>query len=142
MIRRAKPILEGYRGATPMLAVRDAANAIEFYKKAFGATESRERIVDPSGKIGHAEIAIAGARIMIADELPEHNRSPQSLGGTSVIIHLYVQDVDALAKQATVAGVKVLRPVKDEPYGRVCKFEDPFGHVWMFTTPPVGALSP
>ena len=138
MTTGVEPIQEVRRSAIPMLAVGDAARAIEFYKKAFGAIESVERIVDPSGKIGHAEVMIAGAQIMIADEFPEHNRSPQTLGGTSVIILVFVEDVDALARQAITAGAKVLRPVKDEPFGRRCKLEDPFGHVWMFITPRMG----
>lgn len=128
-------IPEGYHTATPYLCVRDAASAIEFYKKAFGATELM-RLADPNGKIGHAEIKIGDAPIMLADEFPEMDfRSPQSLGGSPVTIVLYVEDVDALASQAVAAGAKVLRPVEDQFYGdRMGKLADPFGHVWSVAT--------
>lgn len=130
-----KPIPEGYHTATPYLIVKDAAQAIEFYKKAFGATELL-RLADPNGKVGHAEIKIGDSPIMLADEFPEMNvRGPQSLGGSPVSILLYVRDVDALANQAVAAGAKVLRPVKDQFYGdRSGTFTDPFGHVWTIAT--------
>lgn len=132
---KAKPIPDGYPGATPYLCVRNAAAAIEFYKTAFGATESM-RIGDPAGKIGHAEIRIGSAPIMLSDEFPEMGVvSPQTLGGSPVGIHLYVEDVDALAGRAVAAGAKVLRPVEDQFYGdRAGKLEDPFGHAWWLST--------
>ncbi len=122
----AKPIPEGYHTATPYLIIKDAAQAIEFYKKAFGATEVM-RFAQPDGKIGHAEIQIGDSHIMLADEFPEMGaRSPQSLGGSPVSILLYVEDVDAQAKLAVAAGAKVVRPVKDQFYGdRSGSFEDP-----------------
>jgi len=126
---------EGYHTATPYLIIKDAAQAIEFYKKAFGATEVM-RFAQPDGRIGHAEIKIGDSHIMLADEFPEMGaRSPQSLGGSPVSILLYVEDVDAQAKQAVAAGAKVVRPVKDQFYGdRSGSFEDPFGHQWHIAT--------
>ena len=117
------------------LIIKDAAQAIEFHKKAFGATEVM-RFAQPDGKIGHAEIKIGDSHIMLADEFPEMGaRSPQSLGGSPVSILLHVEDVDAQAKRAVAAGAKVLRPVKDQFYGdRSGSFEDPFGHQWHIAT--------
>ena len=135
MTSRAKPIPEGYHTATPYLIIKDAASAIEFYKKAFGATELM-RMADPSGKIGHAEIRIGNSPIMLADEVPGMGyRSPQSLGGSPVSILLYVEDVDAVFSQAVAAGAKVERPVQDQFYGdRSGGVTDPFGHVWHIAT--------
>ena len=132
---KVKPIPEGYHTATPYLIIKNAARAIDFYKKAFGATEHM-RMADPSGRVMHAEIQIGDSRIMIADEFPEMGaRSPESLGGSPVSIFLYVEDVDALAKQATSAGAKVLMPVQDQFWGdRYGKLTDPFGHVWDIAT--------
>ena len=130
-----KSIPDGYHTATPYLIVKDAARAIEFYKQAFGATELW-RLADPNGKVGHAEIKIGDSPIMLADEFPEMGAvSPQTLGGSSVSILLYVDDVDALAAQAVAAGAKVLRPVMDQFYGnRSGTFVDPFGHQWSLAT--------
>ena len=135
MTGKVNPIPEEYRGATPYLSVKEAARAIEFYKKAFGAREVM-RMPQPDGKIGHAEVRIGDAPIMLADEFPEMNfRSPQSIGGTPVNIVVYVQDVDALVKQAEAAGAKVLKPPADQFYGdRMAWLEDPFGHSWSFAT--------
>jgi PhnB protein len=119
--------------AIPYLSVNDAERALEFYAKAFGAKEIAERI-PWEGKIGHAELEIEGARIMLADEFPAYNKSPKTLGGTSVSIHVDVKDVDAFLARAVEAGAKVLSPATDETYGRVCKLEDPFGHAWFFST--------
>jgi PhnB protein len=130
-----KAIPEGWEGATPYLSIKGAAAAIEFYKKAFGATETM-RLPGSEGRVGHAEIKIGKANIMLADEYPEMGfLSPTSLGGSPVTIHLYVEDVDTLARQAEAEGAKVLRPVADQFYGdRAGKFEDPFGHLWHFAT--------
>lgn len=135
MTSSTKPIPDGYRAATPYLCVNDASGAIEFYKKAFGATESM-RMGMPDGKVGHAELKIGDAPIMLADEFPEMEfRSPQTLGGSPVTIYLYFEDVDAIADQAIAAGAKMLSPVKDEFYGdRSGKLVDPFGHIWMIAT--------
>jgi PhnB protein len=135
MAIEVKPIPDGYEGAAPYLGVNDASAAIEFYKKAFGATEVF-RLADPGGKIGHAEIKIGRAVIMLADEYPElGHHSPKSLGGTPVKIHLFVEDVDAMVSQAHEAGAKILKPVKDEFYGdRNGSLEDPFGHIWFIAS--------
>src|SRR5262245_30597493 len=135
MADNVNPIPEAYRGATPYLSVKDATRAIEFYKRAFGAQEVLQ-LRQPGGKVGHAELRIGDAAIMLADELPEINfLSPQSIGGTTVNILIYVNDVDALVDQATAAGAKLLRPVANQPYGgRVGVLEDPFGHSWSFAT--------
>ena len=130
-----KPIPDGYHTATPYLIVQNATAAIEFYKRALGATELM-RLVDPEGKVGHAEIKIGNSPIMLADEAPTMGfRSPRSLGGSAVSLVIYIEDVDAQFRQATDAGAKVLMPVKDQFYGdRTGTLEDPFGHVWTLAT--------
>ncbi len=135
MTARVKPIPEGYHAVTPYLCMQGAARAIEFYMQAFRASEVM-RLGAPGGKFGHAEIAIGDSRIMLADEYPEMNfRSPRSIGGSPVHIHLYVEDVDSTIKQAVAAGAKVLEPVVDQFYGdRSGSLEDPFGHVWHVAT--------
>jgi PhnB protein len=135
MTSSVRPIPEGYHSVTPYLAVDGAARAIEFYKQAFGATEVM-RMAAPGGKIGHAEIRIGDSRIMLADEYPDMDfRSPKAYGGSPVGLHLYVEDVDAVARQAVAAGAREVRPVKDQFYGdRTGSFEDPFGHVWHIAT--------
>lgn len=135
MSSNAKPIPEGYHSVTPYLIVKGAARAIEFYKQAFGATE-KVRMAQPDGRIGHAEIQIGDSCIMLADEFPERNIvGPESLGGTPVMIHIYVEDVDAVAKQAVAAGAKEVLPVQDQFYGdRSGMFTDPFGHKWNIST--------
>jgi len=126
---------DGYHTATPYLIVNGAAAAIEYYKKAFGATELF-RMDAPGGKIGHAEIQIGDSRIMLADEFPEMDaRGPQSIGGTPVSIMLYVGDVDTVFNRAIAAGGKVKQPVQDKFYGdRSGNLADPFGHVWTIAT--------
>ena len=130
-----QPVPDGYHSVTPYLAIDDAADAIAFYRKAFGATEVM-RMPAPGGKVGHAEIEIGGSRIMLADEYPDMNfRSPRAYGGSPVGLHLYVADVDAVARRAVAAGAKELRPVKDQFYGdRSGSIEDPFGHIWHIAT--------
>jgi len=133
--KAVKPVPDGYHSVTPYLILRGAAKAIEFYKKAFGATELM-RYPMPDGKLGHAEIKIGDSPIMMADEHPEMGyKSPQSYGGTSVSVMLYVDDVDTLFPQAIAAGAKELRPVVDQFYGdRSGTLVDPFGHVWTIAT--------
>ncbi len=130
-----QPIPAGYHTITPYLIIQGAAQALEFYKKAFGATEIM-RFPDPSGKIGHAEIKIGDSVVMLADEFPEMGfRSPQSLGGPGLSLLLYVEDVDRRFQQALAAGAKEMRPVKDQFYGdRSGTLTDPFGHVWTIAT--------
>jgi PhnB protein len=134
-MNKVKPIPEGYHTATPYLSVRNAAQAIEFYKQAFGATETM-RFPGPDGKIGHAEIRIGDSPIMLGDEYPDMEfLSPLSRGGTTVHLHLYVEDVDARVAKAVAAGGKLKRPVQDQFYGdRTGTIEDPFGHVWHIAT--------
>ncbi|HEY7559936.1 MAG TPA: VOC family protein [Candidatus Binatia bacterium] len=135
MRTKIRPIPKGYHAVTPYMSVQGAAGAIAFYKKAFGAKEVM-RMPGPAGTIGHAEIQVGDSRIMLADEFPEMNfRSPRSVGGTPVNIHLYVSDVDRVVKKAVAAGAKLLRPVADQFYGdRGGSLEDPFGHVWHVAT--------
>jgi PhnB protein len=130
-----KAIPDGYHSVTPYLSIRGAAQALEFYERAFNATELF-RLVAPSGEIGHAEIRIGDSAIMLADPCEEGSfRHPQSLGGSSVGLHLYVEDVDALFAQAVAAGAKTIRAVQDQFYGdRTGTLEDPFGHVWFLAT--------
>ena len=135
MPKTVKPIPEGYHAVTPYLTVKDAARAIEFYKKAFGAKEMF-RFAQPDGTIGHAELKIGDSPIMLSDEAPEMGvKSPQSLGGTPITIYLYVEDVDAVVKRAVDAGAKLTRPVADQFYGdRNGTVADPFGHIWWVST--------
>jgi PhnB protein len=130
-----KPIPDGYHTVTPYLIVHDGAGALEFYAKAFGASELF-RMAAPGGKIGHAEIRIGDSVIMLADEYPEMGfRGPQSLGGSASSILLYVDDVDSRFKQAIAAGGTEMRPVQDQFYGdRSGTLKDPFGHVWTIST--------
>jgi PhnB protein len=130
-----KPIPEGYHSVTPYLIVKGAAQALEFYKKALGATEVM-RMDDPSGKLMHAEIKIGDSMIMLADEFPEMGaKSPQTLGGSPVGLCVYVPNVDQQFQQAIAAGAKEERPVKDQFYGdRSGTLRDPFGHQWTIAT--------
>jgi PhnB protein len=135
MTSKVKPVPEGYHTATPYLIVDGGPAALEFYKKAFGATELF-RMPTPDGKLAHAEFKIGDSPFMMADEHPEMGyRGPKALGGSPVSIVLYVEDVDGLAKQAVAAGAKELRPIQDQFYGdRTGTFQDPFGHVWTICT--------
>ncbi len=128
------PVPDGFPNPTPMLAIRNAAQAIEFYKQAFGATEIM-RLTDPNGKIAHAEMKVGSGRIMMAEENPEFNASPQSLDGSTVLIHLYVEDADAVATKAVAAGARMVFPIKDQFYGdRSGRLMDPFGHIWIIAS--------
>jgi len=138
MTSKVHHIPEGFTSATPYLIIKDADRAIEFYKKVFAATEIM-RMPGPDGKIMHAEIKIGNSILMMADEFPQAagmgTRSPQSLGNSSVILALYVEDVDALASKAVAAGARLVFPVTDQFYGdRSGRLIDPFGHVWMIAT--------
>jgi PhnB protein len=131
----AKPIPDGYHTVTPYLIIKNAAGAIDFYKKAFGAKEMF-RMPGPDGKVMHAEIKIGDSPIMMADEFPEMNcLSPQTRGGPTSSICLYVPDVDALYKQVQAAGATVVRPLQDQFYGdRSATLVDPYGHMWTIAT--------
>ena len=135
MKSNVKPIPDGYSIIAPYLIIRGAARALDFYKQALGATE-RMRLVMPSGQIGHAEIQFGGSVVMLADEFPEMNcRSPESLGGSPISLHVYVEDVDAVVARAVSHGAKVTRPVQDQFYGdRSGMIVDPFGHTWNIAT--------
>ena len=126
----------GRSGAlSPYLTVKGAAAAINFYRAAFGAVE-RFRLTAPDGRVGHAELSIAGARVMLSDEWPDFGAlSPPSIGGSPVKLHLYVDDCDAAVARAVAAGATLMRPVVDQFYGdRSGMIADPFGHSWFVAT--------
>ena len=131
----AKPIPDGYHTVTPYIAVDGAADAIEYYKKAFGATE-RLRMDGPDGSIAHAEIEIGDSVVMVSDPFPQSTvKPPSSLGGTSASIMLYVEDCDGAVKQAVDAGAKIEMEPQDMFWGdRFGTIVDPFGHTWSIAT--------
>ena len=133
--KQVQPIPAGYHAVTVYLGIKGAAEAIDFYKRAFGAKELL-RMPGPDGKIGHAELKIGDSHVMLADESPDMGfLGPQSRGGTTVQLHLYVRDVDATVQNAVAAGGKLTRPVEDKFYGdRAGTLEDPYGHVWYIAT--------
>jgi uncharacterized glyoxalase superfamily protein PhnB len=128
-------IPQGMHSVTPHLVCAGAAQAIEFYKQAFGAEEGA-RLPGPDGRLMHASVKIGDSQVMLVDEMPEWGAlGPKSLKGTPVTIHLYVEDVDALVARAVKAGAKVTMPVADQFWGdRYGKLEDPFGHHWSVAT--------
>jgi uncharacterized glyoxalase superfamily protein PhnB len=130
-----RPIPEGYHSLTPFLTCRDASRAIEFYKQAFGAVE-RGVMKDPDGKVLHAELMIGDSIIMLGDEFPEYGAlSPQSLGGSAMGLHIYLDGVDAAFDRAVKAGAQVEMPLADQFWGdRYGKLKDPFGHKWSIGT--------
>src|SRR5262245_52996356 len=130
-----KAIPEGFHAVTPYLTLNDTAKAIDFYKRAFDATEIM-RMPMPNGKIGHAELRIGDSVIMLADEMPGgEGRAPQSLGGTTAGVFLYVKDVDAAYRKAVDAGAKATMQPQDMFWGdRFGKLNDPFGHSWSLAT--------
>lgn len=131
----AKPVPEGMHTVTPHLTCAGAAAAIEFYKKAFNATE-KSRLPGPNGKLMHASIQIGDSTVMLVDEAPEWGMlGPKGLKGTPVTIHLYVEDADAFVARAAAAGATVKMPVADMFWGdRYGQLEDPFGHRWSVAT--------
>jgi len=135
MPSKVKPIPAGHHTVAPYLAIKNAVSALEFYKKAFGAIETYKLIV-PDGRLGHAEIRLGNSLIMLSDEFPEFGgKAPESLGGSPVSIHLYVEDVDAFVKKAVAAGARELKPVADQFYGdRSGQLQDPYGHLWWVAT--------
>ncbi|WP_038167184.1 VOC family protein [Verrucomicrobium sp. BvORR106] len=132
---KVEPVPAGMHTVTPHLICDGAADAIEFYKKAFGATEIC-RMPSPEGKIMHAAINIGDSMVMLVDQYPDWGcMGPAALKGASVTIHLQVVDADALFKQAVDAGAKVIMPIEDAFWGdRYGKVEDPFGHHWSIAT--------
>lgn len=135
MAKKVKPIPDGYSTVTPYLYIKGAANAIDFYKKAFAATE-RFRMNGPNNTVGHAEIQIGDSTIMLADEFPNMGvKGPKTIGGSPVSIYLYVDDVDSVAQRAVKAGATLKQPVEDKFYGdRTGMLEDPYGHTWYVST--------
>jgi PhnB protein len=129
------PIPEGFHTVTPYMTIKDASDAIEFYKEAFGAREIF-RWADPDGRVRHAEVVIGDSPIMLTDEAPEFGMTgPQSLGGSPVHVFLYVEDADAVFERAIAAGATELMPVEDSEDGdRRGGVMDPFGHVWYIGT--------
>ena len=132
---QVKPIPDDYPRMTPYLIVDGAAQAIEFYKKVFGATE-KMRMPSPGGKVGHAELTLGDSMIMLADEHPEMGaRAPRAYGGAAVSLMVYVPNVDDTVKTASAAGAKIVRQVENQFYGdRMGTIEDPFGHRWYVAT--------
>jgi PhnB protein len=130
-----QPIPEGYSTISPYLAVDDAAEAIAYYKKAFGAEET-VRMAAPDGKIGHAELKIGDSHVMLSDPFPQASTTPpKELGGTSASIFMYVEDVDAVVQKAVDAGATVTMEVDDQFWGdRFGSITDPFGHNWSIAT--------
>ena len=130
-----KSVPEGYPSLSPYLIVRDGAAAIDFYQKVFGA-KLRMKLDGPGGRIGHAELEIGNGLVMLADEHPEIGAlAPTTIGGTPVGLHLYLEDVDAVAKKAIAAGATLKRPVENQFYGdRLGSIIDPFGHLWHIST--------
>jgi PhnB protein len=135
MNTQVKPIPDGYHTLSPYLVVRGAAEAMDFYKKAFGATELF-RLAMPDGKIAHAEFRIGDSIFMISDENPGWDTaSPQKLGGSAVALHLYVEDADRTFAAAIEAGARESMPVENQFWGdRMGKVVDPFGHRWLIAT--------
>jgi PhnB protein len=136
MNSQLKPIPDGFHTLTPHLVVKGASQAIEFYKKAFGAEEI-SRAAGPDGKsLMHADLRIGDSRLFLVDEFPEMDcRGPQSIGGTPVTIHMYVEDVDAAFNKAVAAGAQVRMPLADMFWGdRYGVLADPFGHAWSLAT--------
>ena len=133
--KTVQPIPTGYHAITPYLAIQDAAAALDFYKRAFGARELL-RMAMPNGKLAHAEMRVGDSVVMMADESQEQDfLSPQARGGSTVTIHLYVRDVDRMFRQAVEAGAKVVRDLQDQFYGdRTACVVDPFGHIWYLAT--------
>ena len=130
-----KPIPEGYHTLSPYLAVDDARSAIEYYKRAFGAQEV-VHMDGPGGKVAHSELVVGDSRVMLSDPFPHGStRPPKDLGGTSMSVMMYVEDVDAVVKQAVDAGASVTMEVQDQFWGdRFGTITDPFGHVWSIGT--------
>jgi PhnB protein len=134
---KVSPIPQGYHSITPYLVIKGAAQAIEYYKKVFGATEV-VRMNGPDGKVGHAELKIGDSLIMLADENPSMGAgytSATSIGASPVSLYLYLPDVDNAIERAAAAGARILRPAKDQFYGDRSGFiQDPFGHLWGIAT--------
>jgi PhnB protein len=132
---QVRPVPEGMHTVTPHLTCAGAADAIDFYKRAFNAQEMA-RLKGPDGKLMHGMIRIGDSTVMLVDEYPDYGSfGPKSLKGSPVTIHLYVEDVDAFVRRAVDAGAKVTMPLADMFWGdRYCRLDDPFGHHWSVAT--------
>lgn len=134
---KVSPIPQGFHTITPYLVIKGAAQAIEYYKKVFGATEL-VRMNGPDGKVGHAELQIGDSRLMLADENPQMGQghaSATTIGSSPVSLYVYLPNVDDVIARASAAGAKVLRPAEDQFYGDRSGFiQDPFGHLWGVAT--------
>jgi PhnB protein len=130
-----KPIPDGYDNVIPYLTVDDGKGAIEFYKRAFGATD-RGSMASPDGRIAHAELEIGGGLVMLSDRFPQSTaRTPKELGGTTVALFLYAEDVDAMVKKAAEAGAEITMEPEDQFWGdRLGQVTDPYGNVWQIAT--------
>ena len=127
---KPNPIPANYPQLSPYISVSNGAAALAFYQKAFGA-EVRMCLKEPSGRIGHAEVQIGRGLLMISDPYENHTPTPEKLGGTTLTLHLYVEDVDAVIARAVEAGAKIVMPAQDQFYGdRSGRIVDPFGHIW------------
>jgi PhnB protein len=137
MSKKVSPIPKGYNSITPYLIIKGAAQAIEYYKSVFGATEVF-RMDQPDGKVGHAELKIGDSRVMLADEnlnMGAGHASATNIGQSPVSLYLYIPDVDRVVERAVAAGAKILKPVEDQFYGDRSGFiQDPFGHLWGIAT--------
>jgi len=130
MAGKVKAVPEGSHTITAHLVVRDGTKAVEFYQKAFGA-ELRALHKTPDGRVMHASLKIGDSNLMLSDEFPQGNRSAETLGGSPVVLNIYVEDVDTLFKQAVAAGAKVTMPLENQFWGdRYGQVTDPFGHAW------------
>ena len=134
-MKKVRYIPKGYNSVTPYLVVKGAAQAIEYYKKVFGATEIL-RMAGPDGRVGHAELQVGSSRIMLADENPQMGyRSAESIGASPVSLLVYIRDCDKVVERAVAGGAKLLKPVQDQFYGDRSGFiQDPFGHFWSVAT--------
>lgn len=134
MARKVKYIPKGYNTLTSAIAVKGATKALDFYKKIFGA-KVLIKMDGPKGSIVHSELQIGDSVLMLSDEDPQYNHSPKSVGSSTVVFNLYVEDVDKTVKKAVKAGAKIIIPVADQFYGdRSGRIRDPFGHVWIIST--------
>jgi PhnB protein len=127
-------VRKGYHSITPALAIRNAGRAVSWYKKVFGAQEIM-CLKNPDGTIAHAELRISGSSLMLAEENPEYNQSPETLNGTAVILSLYVPDADIVVSQAVNEGAEIIFPLQDQFYGdRSARIRDPFGYLWIISS--------
>lgn len=124
----------GYHTITAAIAVKNAVAALDFYRRALGAREVL-RFDMPDGTVAHAEIQIGDSRLMVAEENPQYNRSPATLGGSTVVLMVYVDDADAVIARAVAAGATLIMPPADHFYGdRSGRIQDPYGHLWTIST--------